>query len=183
MIKKILFISVLLTLMLSRTNGQVYYTKNGSASFFSKASLQDIEANNNQVVSVLDIKTGSIQFSILNNAFHFPKAKMEEDFNEDYMESAKYPRSTFKGTVKDIDRVMLGRDGSYAVTVNGTIMIHGVSKNITTPATIIIKNGRLSALATFNVMLQEFKIHIPTIVVDKIAEKIQVKINCNYEKK
>ena len=71
---------------------QVYFTKNGHISFFSKTIMENINAENNQVISVINIQTGVIQFSILNNAFHFPKAKMEDDFNENYIESDKYPR-------------------------------------------------------------------------------------------
>lgn len=181
--KKFLMIWMLLTLMLSRINAQVYYTKNGNTSFFSRTSLQDIKADNNQVISVLNIQTGVIQVSLLNNAFHFPKAKMEEDFNEDYMESAQYPKSTFKGIITDVSKINFGKDGTYTVNVRGDLMIHGVSKNITTSATIIIKNGSISAAASFHVLAKDYKISIPTIVVNKIAEDIEISINCNYEKK
>ena len=71
--------------------------------------MQDIKADNNQAISVLNIQTGAIQVSLLNNAFHFPKAKMEEDFNEDYIESAKYPKSTFKGMITDISKIDVGK--------------------------------------------------------------------------
>ena len=80
---------------------------------FQKACLENIDADNNQVISVLNIETGVIQFSLFNNAFHFPKAKMEEDFNDNYIESDKYPRSTFNGTVTNIKDVNFNKDGSY----------------------------------------------------------------------
>ncbi len=181
--KRIMILSVILTIMLNRTNGQVYFTKNGSISFFSKAALQNIQADNNQVISILNIQTGAIQFSLLNNAFHFPKAKMEEDFNEDYMESNKYPKSTFRGIITDISKINFGKDGSYPVNAKGDLMIHGVSKNITTPATINIKNGHISAFDSFNVLVKDYKINIPTIVINKIAENIEITVTCNYEKK
>ncbi len=180
---RLFLILISLTLMLSRSDAQMYYTKNGSISFFSKSSLQDIQADNNQVLSVLNAQSGAIQFSLLNNAFHFPKAKMEEDFNENYIESAKYPKSTFKGMITDISKVNFGADGKYAVTVNGELSIHGISKNITSPATITIKNGNVSAFASFHVLVKDYKINIPSIVVNKIAENIEVTVNCNYQKK
>jgi len=181
--KKNIFWLTLLVAIYTNASGQVYYTKNGSISFFSKSILQDIEADNNQVISVLDIQTGNIQFSLLNNAFHFPKAKMEEDFNQNYMESDKYPRSTFKGTISNIKEVDLGKDGTYSVNVNGDIMMHGVTKNITTTGTISVKNGNISAASSFHILLKDFKINIPTIVENKIAENIGIKVNCNYQKK
>ena len=170
-------------LMNSHADAQVYYTKNGSVSFFSKTSLENIDAENNQVISVLNGETGMLQFTLLNNAFHFPKAKMEADFNEDYMESDKYPRSTFKGTITNVSDVNFNKDGSYAVKVNGNLTIHGVTKNISAPGTIVIKNGNVSATSSFKVLVRDYKIKIPSIVSNKIAESIEVKVSCNYQKK
>jgi len=162
---------------------QVYYTKNGNISFFSKSVIQDIEAENNQVISVLNTQTGELQFSLLSNAFHFPKAKMEEDFNENYIESNKYPRSTFKGKITNLNEVQFSKDGSYKANVTGNLTIHGVTKNITTPATISVKNGNVSGTATFHILVKDYKIEIPSIVSNKVAENIEIKVNCNYQKK
>ncbi len=74
-------------------------TRNGSISFYSKAPLEDIEANTQTAVSVLDRKTGQIEFSVLIKSFTFEKALMQEHFNEDYLESDKFPKSTFKGHI------------------------------------------------------------------------------------
>src|SRR5437763_1184352 len=141
--KRFLILMVTLAASLS-IEAQQYYTKNGRISFYSKALLEDIKADNNQVLSVINIKTGDVQFSLLNNAFHFPKAKMEQDFNDDYIESDKYPRSTFKGTIKNISNVTIDKDGTYNIEVAGDLQIHGVTKRVTAPATINVKNGSLS---------------------------------------
>jgi hypothetical protein len=170
-------------LMNSHADAQVYYTKNGSVSFFSKTALENIDAENNQVISVLNMGTGALQFSLLNNTFHFPKAKMEADFNEDYIESDKYPRSTFKGTITNLSDVNFAKDGSYAVKINGDLTIHGVSKHISVPGTIVIKNGNVSATSSFKVLVRDYKIKIPSIVSNKIAESIEVNVSCNYQKK
>jgi hypothetical protein len=162
---------------------QLYFTKNGRISFFSKTSLENISADNNQVISVLNAETGLVQFSLLNNAFYFPKAKMQEDFNDNYMESGKYPKSTFKGIVTDIATINFSADGNYKMHVKGDLTIHGVTKNITTTGTLIIKNGNISATTSFRVQLTDYQIKIPTIVTDKSAKEIEVTVNCNYEKK
>jgi polyisoprenoid-binding protein YceI len=164
-------------------HAQVYYTKNGNISFFSKTYLENISADNNQVISVLNIETGVIQFSVLNNAFQFPKAKMQEDFNENYIESNKYPKSTFKGSITDVSNISSLKDGSYKVNVKGDLMIHGISKNITAPATITIKDGKISGTTSFKVLIKDYNIKIPTIVINKIAESIEITVSCNYEKK
>ena len=186
MIKKIILVVTLIAGAVGvaiKTNAQVYYTKNGRISFFSKTSLEDISADNNQVISVLNIETGVLEFSLLNSAFQFPKAKMQEDFNENYIESSKYPKSTFKGNIADIGNINLLKDGSYKVNVMGNLMIHGLSKNIVIPATITIKDEKISAIASFKILIKDYNIKIPSIVINKIAETIDISISCNYEKK
>lgn len=180
---KIILLLMLLAFKNINADAQVYYTKNGNISFFSKTVLENIDAENNQVISVLNAGTGALQFSLLNNAFHFPKAKMEADFNEDYMESDKYPRSTFKGTITNLADVNFNKDGSYPVKVNGDLTIHGVTKNISVPGTIVIKNGNVSASSSFKVLVSDYKIKIPSIVSNKIRESIEVKVACDYQKK
>ena len=182
-IKKIIFLLTLLGTINIHATSQVYYTKNGNASFFSKTMLQDIKADNNQMISVLNIQTGEIQFSLLNNAFRFPKAKMEEDFNENYIESAKYPRSTFKGNITNLSEINFAKDGTYPVKVKGDLMIHGVEKSIATAGTITVTNGNISAASSFNILVKDYKINIPTIVNNKVAENIKIDITCNYQKK
>jgi hypothetical protein len=182
--KRIIILLTIILISISNTSfGQVYYTKNGRISFFSKTSLENITADNNQVISILNTENGVLEFSVLNNAFHFPKAKMEEDFNENYMESNKYPKSTFKGNITDISSINSLKDGSYNVNVKGDLMIHGISKSINTPATITIKDGKISATTTFKILLKDYNIKIPSIVSNKIAENIDITVSCNYEKK
>lgn len=180
--KMCLFIVFILFFTL-RASSQLYYTKNGDISFFSKGVLQNIEADNNQVISVLNTQTGSLQFSLLNNAFEFEKAKMQQDFNDNYIESDKYPRSSFKGNITNLQAVNFSRDGTYNVNVTGDLSIHGVTKHLSTPATITIKNGNISGKAVFHILVKDYNIDIPTIVSKKIAENIEVRVNCTYQPK
>src|ERR1700712_3629644 len=153
---------------------QVNFTKNGQISLFSSAPLEDIKADNNQVISIINTTTGEIQFSLLNNAFHFKKALMEEHFNDDYMESAKYPKSTFKGTISDLSAVNFSKDGTYNVTVSGSLSIHGVTKTITAPGTITITLGKIAAASKFKIKPKDYSISIPASVKDNIAESIEL---------
>ena len=181
--KNVILFFTLFAFVNKQADAQVYYTKNGNVSFYSKTVLENIDAENNQVISVLNIGTGALQFSLLNNAFHFPKAKMEDDFNEDYMESQKYPRSTFKGTITNVGDVNFAQDGSYPVKVNGELTIHGVTKNISARGTIAVKDGNISATSSFKVLVKDYKIQVPSIVSNKIGESIEIKVACNYQKK
>lgn len=183
LIRKILLILIISAMPFTSAYSQVYFTKNGHINFFSNTILENINADNNQVISVLNTQTGSLQFSLLNNAFHFPKAKMEEDFNNDYMESSKYPKSTFKGTIDNISGIDFSKDGTWNVKVTGDLMIHGVTKNITLPGTIKIKNGTIAAHAAFKILLKDYHIKIPSIVSNKISESIDVMVECSYQKR
>ncbi len=168
---------------LTAGKAQVQFTKNGKVSFFSSTLLEDIKADNNQVLSVLNTGNGEIQFSLLNNAFHFKKALMEEHFNADYIESAKFPKSTFKGTITNLSSVNFNADGNYSVTVTGTLTIHGVSKSVTAPGTIVIKGGKISASSKFRLKPKDYGIRIPSAVKDNIAEEVELTVSCQYEKK
>lgn len=175
--------SIILLLLCIQVNAQKIYTKNGNISFFSKTSLENISADNNQVTSILNQQTGELQFSVLIKAFHFKKALMEEHFNENYMESDQFPKAVFKGMIADISKVNFTKDGSYPVIVNGDLTIHGVSNKVSVPGTIIIKAGVVSSSANFPVKPADYKISIPKLVKDNIAESINISVNCSYTQK
>lgn len=181
--KKILVSAFLLIAVSCTVSAQKYYTKNGNISFFSKTSVEDIKADNNQVMSVLNTQNGELQFSVLIKSFHFEKALMEEHFNENYLESAKYPKSTFKGTIADIAKVNFAADGTYPVSVSGDLTMHGVTKKVTTAGKIIVKAGKITGNAVFSVALADYKIEVPKLVENNISKTIQVTVNCLYDQK
>src|SRR5690606_1652063 len=116
----------------------------GKVSFHSDAPLEKIEAHNASASTVLDAASGNLEWAVLIQGFQFEKALMQEHFNENYMESAKYPKAKFKGKVDNWSSVNLGKDGDYPVTVSGTMEIHGVSKPITAEGRITVKGGQIS---------------------------------------
>lgn len=181
--KKFLLSSLLIIAISCIASAQKYYTKNGSISFFSKTSMEDIKADNNQVMSVLNTQNGELQFSVLIKSFHFEKALMEEHFNENYLESAKYPKSTFKGTITDIAKVNFAVDGVYPVSVSGDLTMHGVAKKVTTTGKITVKGGKITGNAVFSVALADYKIEVPKLVENNIAKTIQITVNCLYDQK
>ena len=162
---------------------QRIYTKNGSISFFSKSPLEDITAKNNEVMSVIDQQSGDIQFSVLIKSFRFKKSLMEEHFNENYMESDKFPKAIFKGMITDVSRVNFSTDGTYPVTVSGDLTIHGVTNKVVSPGAIEVKNGTPTAQSTFNITLADYKITIPAVVRNNIAKIIAITISCVYNQK
>lgn len=160
---------------------QKYLTRNGHISFFSSTPIEDIEAHNYQASSIIDTETGDIAFTLLIKGFQFEKALMQEHFNEKYMESDKFPKATFKGTITNIEEVNLNEPGTYTVTVSGELTIHGVTKEVTSQATITHKEGKLIAKATFPVTVADYNITIPSVVRDNIAKVVEVSVDATYD--
>ena len=154
-----------------------YFTKTGRVSFYSKSPMENIEAVNNKLMSVWDIENGQIEFAILMKGFEFEKALMQEHFNENYVESDKFPKATFKGVVENSKSISETTNNTTNVKVSGNLTLHGVTNPVNTTATIVVKNGTISASCTFNILLQDYQISIPSIVADKINKKIDISIN------
>ncbi len=176
-----------ITLLLATSIGfgqNIQMTKNGKVSFYSRAkSPEKVEADNNEVSSVLNTQTGDLVFAILLKSFHFERALMEEHFNENYVESNKYPKSTFKGKITNLGAVNFGKDGAYPVTVEGELTLHGVTKKVSYNGSLSIKGGKINASSKFSLRLKDYNISIPSLVADKISEDIDVTIDCKYEPK
>jgi len=158
-----------------------FFTKSGKISFYSKAALENIEAHNKAVTCVLDTRTGALQFAVLMKGFEFEKALMQEHFNENYVESHKFPKADFKGQVINNTEVNYSKDGVYPVKVKGKLTIHGETKDVETAGKIMVKQGKLVADANFNVDLADYKIEIPKIVKDNISKTVNIAIDCSLE--
>lgn len=158
-----------------------YFTRTGHISFYSKTPLEDIKANNRQVASVIDFSTGEMVFSVLMKSFEFPKALMQEHFNENYIESDKYPKSTFKGKILNIQTVDVQKSGSYPVEVEGELTIHGVTKPVKSNGTLEVKENKIYGKSQFTVAVADYNIQIPKLVRDNIAKNIDIQVDMVYE--
>jgi len=161
-------------------NAQKYMTKNGYIGFYSKTSMEEIKADNNQVAGVLDTVTGEMVFQVLIKSFHFDKALMEEHFNENYMESEKYPKSTFKGKITNLSSVSFSRNGTYDVTVDGDLTIHNVTNKVNIKGTVEVLSGGINANTKFNIVPEDYKIEIPGVVREKINKNLEVTVSMKY---
>jgi polyisoprenoid-binding protein YceI len=164
----------------SAANAQKYMTKNGFIGFYSHTPMEDIKAENNQVAAVLDTGTGDVVFQVLIKSFHFDRALMEEHFNENYMESEKYPKSTFKGKISDLSTVSFSKNGRYDVTIEGDLTIHNETKRVNVKGTIEVVTGGINADSKFNIVPEEYKIDIPGVVREKINKNLEVTVSMKY---
>jgi YceI-like domain len=167
---KLLIISVLIS---SKSFGQLYATQAGETSFFSETPVENISASNKKTGAILNTSTGEVAVSMKMSGFDFQNKLMQEHFNENYMESEKFPTGMFKGKI--VEAINFTKAGTYDVTVKGQLTMHGVTQNRDIKGKIIIENGSISFQSSFDVKLVDHKIEVPTLVFAKIAESINVK--------
>ena len=153
-----------------------YFTRTGTVSFFSKAPFENIEAQNNQLTGIIDLQTGELAFSVLMKGFEFEKALMQEHFNENYVESDKYPKSTFKGIILNYQQIDLNDEEEHVIDVEGDFFLHGENHSVTTKGRIQKKADVIETSADFKIMLADYNIKIPKAVFDNISEQIDIKI-------
>jgi len=178
--KKILLL-ILAAAGVLTASAQRQFTKTGHIWFYSHAPLEDITAHNYQVTSVMDPVSGEMVFKVAMASFQFQKALMQQHFNEKYVESDKFPEATFKGKISDLSAVDFSKDGSYKVSVEGDLTIHGVTKPVKADGTIHVKNGKISARSLFQIAVADYDIRIPAAVKDNIAKVIDIHVDISYE--
>lgn len=179
-------ISILLFAALSFvsvSNAQKFFTKTGKITFDATApkSPENIDGVNKNSICVIDSKTGDIQFSVLMKGFEFERALMMEHFNENYVESDKFNKTTFKGTISNNESINYTKDGMYPAKVKGKLEMHGQSKEIDTEGKIIVKAGKVQVTASFNAQFDDFKIVIPQLVADKVAKFAKITVDCTLD--
>jgi polyisoprenoid-binding protein YceI len=179
--KKLLFI-IFVFAGIQYVSAQKYICKNGSVSLNASTPLEKIDCKNNQAASILDASTGEMVLNVLIKSFEFKNALMQEHFNENYMESDKFPKATFKGKITNLSSVNFSKDGTYAVDIAGDITIHGATKPLTTKGNIVVKGGVVLANSKFTVHTADYNIIIPKLVEDKVAKDVEVVVDLVYNK-
>ncbi len=160
---------VLSVVAFNTTQAQNYIAKDGEISFFSESLLEDISAVNNKVGSVYNTETQDLVFQLKIEDFIFPDPLMQEHFNENYLESDIYPKSTFIG------KVIENKEGK--ARVKGKLTIHGITNEIDVEGKIKKEGDNIIIMTSiFSVKLVDYKIKIPKVVMYKIAEEIEIKV-------
>lgn len=175
--KILILLSIFIQSVSSLMAQSKYFTKAGKISFYSKAPLENIEAINNKAVSVWDAATGQMEFAVLMKGFEFEKALMQDHFNENYVESDKFPKAVFKGTIDNSNAISLTTDNVVTVKVSGFLTLHGVTNPVNTIAVITVKNGVVAASCNFSIVLSDYKITIPSVVSNKINKRVAIAVS------
>jgi len=178
MLTRLLTILLLIFVSGKSVDKAIFITKNADISLFSKAPIENIDAISKNGYGIINADNGEIQFGVSIRSFKFRKSLMQEHFNENYMESDKYPIAKFKGKINS--PIDITKNGEYPVTVTGDLEVHGVTKKRTLPGVIKILNGKLEVTSVFDVKCQDHNIKIPALVFKNIAETIQITMKATF---
>jgi polyisoprenoid-binding protein YceI len=174
--KKILIL--VLSLFSVASWAQKYVADKSTVVFFSDAAVEDITAKNTKSSSIFNVETGEIAFSIPIQDFEFAKSLMKEHFNEKYMETEKYPKSTFQGKIEGYDPKASGTQNAKAT---GKLTIHGVTKDVAIPGTLEIAPEKALLHSKFIVKLDDYNVKRPQLLWKNIAEQVEVTIDFTYK--
>lgn len=166
---------VLLSFMLSmamEVQGQILRSHSSYVRFFSSSLIEDISAENEKASAIFDLESGDAVFLIPITGFEFRKSLMQEHFNENYLESDKYPEAYFRGRISGYNP---GNPVSNAIA-EGEMTIHGVTKPVEIRGTITKQSGKLILEAVFPVVLKDYQVEIPTLMFQNIAEEVEVTV-------
>lgn len=179
----ILFLIVIAICGVAQVNDPVIYeTTGGEVSFVSEAPLEIIKASSDDLHGLIRNDDRTFAFTLKTKTFKgFNSALQQEHFYENYIESVKFPYARFKGKI--IEPVNLAEPGEHTIRAKGILEIHGVEQERVIRIDLKIDDKRITAHATFDVLLEDHNITIPKMVFQKIAEKIEVDINTEFRLK
>jgi hypothetical protein len=172
---------LVITFFSSTINAQIYKAKAAGTilSFFSKAPMENISALTKSAIFVLNTTTNIIQLRISVRNFKFKNSLMEENFNEDYLETEKFPNAIFIGKINEpIDYT---KNANLKITVTGKLEIHGVTKQKTFEGTIKKSGNEITLTSNFNVNLADYSIKIPSLYAKNISEISNVEVKTILE--
>ncbi len=180
---KILIILALIFIAANLSGQGKYMTRSGYIWFYSQTPVEDIKAHNRQAACILNTETGEVAVTLLMKSFEFKKALMQEHFNENYVESDKFPKASFQGKVQDASPMDFSSPGEYEVPVSGSLTIHGVTNEIETEVTLNVKpDGPIKVKTMFLVKPADYDIEIPKVVRENIAKEIEVHVDVELKK-
>lgn len=158
-------------------SAQKYSSKTGSVTFEASLPLfEDVYAKDDNNIVVLNADNGEIASVSAVKNFHFKTKLMEEHFNESYAETAKYPKTTFKGKIVNFDKTKLTAS-PQKYNVQGTLNFHGVDKAVSSAAIIYAKDGKVYMQGGFVARPADHNVTIPKMVSKKVAENVNVQYN------
>ncbi len=182
LLTKITLTFTLIMWLCAPSQAQKYYSKTAQVSFYSSTPVEKFDAQSSSGNCVMDMETGKVEFAVLVKSLKFKKALMEEHFNENYMDSHKYPKAIFKGHISDHDKISLTSSYNGKHMAKGDLTIRGVTRPVEVEVAFIVSNGKLSASTDFNITVADFDIKIPSVVRENVAKEVDIKVSADLLK-
>lgn len=176
--KKVLLTLGVLVSFISTSFSQTFSCTNGSISFFQETSVEDIDGRSKNLASAINTSNNSIAYKVAMKSFLFEKSLMQDHFNENYVESDKYPYATYTGKINE--KIDWGKDGTYNITSSGTLTLHGVSKQIVEKGILVIKGSSISILNNFKIKFTDYNVEVPKLLIMQISDTVDVKVEASY---
>ena len=157
-----------------------YFCDNGRINLRSNAPLEIIEAESNKLRGLLDPSNQTFAWSVeIKTLDGFNSPLQQEHFNENYMETKRFPKATFTGKI--IEKIDIQRDGQYTVRAKGKLTVHGVVQERILKGFLTVKKKNIRIQASFMVPLADHSITIPKIVFQKISEEMFVSVDATLQ--
>lgn len=179
--KKILLTLGVLITTVGTSFSQLYNCNNGNISFFQETPVENIDARSTRLLSIINVDNNMIAYKVNMTSFVFEKSLMQDHFNENYVESGKYPTTTYRGIINE--KIDWTKDGTYNITSTGDMTMHGVTKRITEKGVLVIKNGEISISNFFTIKFTDYNVEIPSLLIKQLSDVVEVTVNCHYIKK
>ena len=161
---------------------EIFLTRSGNIEFFSTTPVEDIRAINKQVTCVLNIETGEVAFQVPIRGFMFKNALMQEHFNENYMESDRFPKAMFKGRIDNWSDDTIA-DTALSVSLSGSLTVHGVARDIRESGQIWQEGALIKGTSVFDIRVADYGIDIPRVVRNNIAKTVSVDVSVQMKKR
>jgi len=179
--KQLLIALVLIGSVFVSQAQNILRSMNGSLSFDCSTPGNEIAAINKTVVYALDKSTGEFTVAAPIKAFQFKVSLLQEHFNENFLESDKFPKTSFKGKITNLSEIKFDKDGTYKTTVSGQLMIHGITNNISTTGTTTVKGKIVICHAIFTVSPKDYLIIVPVAYGSKMAKQTTITADVSFQ--
>ena len=158
-------------------------TTSAIVTFDATTSLDNLpKAENKTVIAAIDIETGSVQFEAAVKNFAFANPSMQGHFNgTKWMNSDEFPKFTFNGAIIDPSKTNLTKDGTYNVSVTGDLTVKNITKQITVPVAITVKEGILNATTDFTINLSDYEITGAPVDAGKVSPKPRITVSAGFK--
>lgn len=176
----VLFGLFLISSSVCAQKGALYEGK-GDVSFISIAPVETIEATSSQLKGIINLEENTFAFSFQVSSFEgFNSPLQKEHFNEHFLETAAYPKSTFVGKMIVLSECDEGCE--IEILTKGKLTIHGITKVVSIPVLFIKKGDKIEAVSQFDVLLADYNIDIPLILEAKISPVINIGVTIKFDK-